>query len=147
MIFCYSSPNGLRHQIRPQYGMWKSLKVSNSLQPHGLYMSLEFSRPENWSGYFPSPGELPNPGIKPRSPALQILYQLSYKGSPIYGMLGAQQGDTRQKLPVSCPAVLFQLHRQCSILNVQYEIVNECKHSLLLWVFFTPLCWGQANAL
>ena len=25
MIFCYSSPNGLRHQIRPQYGMWKSL--------------------------------------------------------------------------------------------------------------------------
>ena len=114
--------------------------MSNSLQPHGLYMSLEFSRPEYWSGYFPSPEELPNPGIEPRSPALQILYQLSYKESPIYGMPGAQQGDTRQKLPVSSPAVVFQLHRQCSILNAQYEIVNECKHSLLLWVFFTPLC-------
>ena len=34
--------------------------------------SMEFSRPEYWSGWpFPSPGRLPNPGIKPRSPALQ----------------------------------------------------------------------------
>ena len=33
---------------------------------------MESSRPEYWSGYpFPSPGDLPNPGIKPRSPALQ----------------------------------------------------------------------------
>ena len=33
---------------------------------------MEFSRPEYWSGYpFPSPGDLPNPGIKPRSPTLQ----------------------------------------------------------------------------
>ena len=34
--------------------------------------SMEFSRPEYWSGEpFPSPGDLPNSGIKPRSPALQ----------------------------------------------------------------------------
>ena len=34
--------------------------------------SMEFSRPEYWSGQlFPSPGDLPNSGIKPRSPALQ----------------------------------------------------------------------------
>ena len=32
---------------------------------------MEFSRSEYWSGQlFPSPGDLPNPGIKPRSPAL-----------------------------------------------------------------------------
>ena len=35
--------------------------------------SMEFSRQEYWIGYlFPSPGDLPNPGIKPRSPALQV---------------------------------------------------------------------------
>ena len=35
--------------------------------------SMEFSRPEYWSGQlFPSPGDLPNPGIKPRSPTLQV---------------------------------------------------------------------------
>ena len=33
--------------------------------------SMAFSRQEYWSGLkFPSPGDLPNPGIKPRSPAL-----------------------------------------------------------------------------
>jgi len=33
---------------------------------------MEFSRQEYWSGLpFPSPGDLPNPGIKPGSPALQ----------------------------------------------------------------------------
>jgi len=32
---------------------------------------MEYSRQEYWSGWpFPSPGDLPNPGIKPRSPAL-----------------------------------------------------------------------------
>jgi len=34
--------------------------------------SMEFSRQEYWSGLpFPSPGDLTNPGIKPRSPTLQ----------------------------------------------------------------------------
>ena len=50
--------------------------VSDSLRPLGLYIqSMEFSRPEYWSGQpFPSPGNLPNPGIKPRSPTLQSDY-------------------------------------------------------------------------
>ena len=39
---------------------------------HQAPPSMEFSRQEYWSGFpFPSPGNLPNPGIKPRSPELQ----------------------------------------------------------------------------
>ena len=35
-------------------------------------LSMEFSKEEYWSELpFPSPGELPDPGIKSRSPALQ----------------------------------------------------------------------------
>ena len=35
-------------------------------------LSMGFFRQEYWSGLpFPSPGDLPDPGIKPRSPALQ----------------------------------------------------------------------------
>ena len=35
-------------------------------------LAMEFFRPEYWCGYpFPSPGDFPNPGIKPRSPALR----------------------------------------------------------------------------
>ena len=35
-------------------------------------LSMEFSGQEYWSGLsFPSPGDLPDPGIEPGSPALQ----------------------------------------------------------------------------
>ena len=38
---------------------------------HQAPPSMVFSRQEYWSGLpFPSPGDLPDPGIKPRSPAL-----------------------------------------------------------------------------
>ena len=51
--------------------------MSDSLLPHRTVayqapQSMEFSRQEYWSGLpFPSPGDLHNPGIEPRSPALQ----------------------------------------------------------------------------
>ena len=36
-------------------------------------MSMGFSRPEYWSGWpFPPPKDLPNPGIEPASPVLQV---------------------------------------------------------------------------
>ena len=40
---------------------------------HQAPLSMEFSRQEHWSGLpFPSPGDIPNPGIKTLSPALQV---------------------------------------------------------------------------
>ena len=50
------------------------VKVAQSCQTFcdPMDLSMEFSRPEYWSGQpFPSPGNLPNPGIEPRSLALQ----------------------------------------------------------------------------
>ena len=39
---------------------------------HQAPLSIEFSRQKYWSGLpFPSPGDLPNPGIESQSPALQ----------------------------------------------------------------------------
>ena len=39
---------------------------------HQAPLSMGFSRKEYWSGSpFPSPGDLPNPGIEPGSPALE----------------------------------------------------------------------------
>ena len=44
-------------------------------------LSMGFSRQEYWSGLpFPSPGDLPDPGIDPGSPALQADALLSEKG-------------------------------------------------------------------
>ena len=40
---------------------------------HQAPRSMEFSRQEYWSGLpFPSSADLPNPGIKPGFPALQV---------------------------------------------------------------------------
>ena len=56
--------------------------VSNSCTVPWTVQSMEFSRPEYWSGLpFPSPGDLPNPGMEPKSLSLQA-DQLSHKGSP-----------------------------------------------------------------
>ena len=47
-------------------------------------LSVWFSRQEYWSGLpFPSPGDLPNPGIKPRSPhCRRTFYPLSHTKMP-----------------------------------------------------------------
>ena len=40
---------------------------------HQAPLSMGFSRQEYWSGLpCPPPGDLPNPGVEPRSPALQV---------------------------------------------------------------------------
>ena len=60
--------------------VWKKVKSLSCVQlfatprtvAYQAPQSMEFSRQEYWSGLpFPSLGDLPNPGIKPRSPALQ----------------------------------------------------------------------------
>ena len=51
---------------------------------HQVPLSVGFSRQEYWSGLsFPYPGDLPNPGMEPGSPALQadsVPENLSHKG-------------------------------------------------------------------
>ena len=51
----------------------KSLKKKERIYPTNHFiLSMEFSRQEYWSRLpFPSPGDLPDPGIKPGSLALQ----------------------------------------------------------------------------
>ena len=50
-------------------------------------LSMGFPRQEYWSGLpFPSPGDLPNPGIKPRFPELQVdSLPTELQGSPYLG--------------------------------------------------------------
>ena len=122
--------------------------------------SMEFSRPEYWSGYpFPSPGDFPNPGIKPRSPTLQadplpdepqgkpkntgvgslsplqgifltqelkqglrhyrrILYQLSYKGSPL-SLKPAAIFSSYKRNQIT-PKVLLTFSSSCHFLSLLY---------------------------
>ena len=71
---CYYFPP---HSIFPVYCVvlvdqsWLTL-CDPRTAAHQTPLSMRFSRQGYWSGLpFPSPGDLPNPGIKPGSPALQ----------------------------------------------------------------------------
>ena len=54
---------------------------------HQAPLSMGFSRQEYWSGLpCPTPGDLPNPGIKHTSftsPCIGVLYPLNQQGSPV----------------------------------------------------------------
>ena len=54
---------------------------------HKAPLSMEFSRQEYWSGLpFPSPKDLPNPGVEPGSSALQADSLLSEPRQSLFGV-------------------------------------------------------------
>ena len=71
--------------------MWVCAAVSNYLQPAWIValqgaLSMGFSRQDHWSELpFPTPGDLPDPGVKSTSPALQAAsLPLSHQGNPSF---------------------------------------------------------------
>ena len=67
--------NDLRQLMKPVNARvkWKSVICVQLFATSWTIQSMEFSRPDYWSGEpFLSPGDLPNPGIELRSPALQV---------------------------------------------------------------------------
>ena len=82
---------------------------------------MEFSRQEYWSGLpFLSPGDLPDPGIEPKSPALQADSLLSEPPrkpkTTVVGSLFLLQGifpnqELKRGLP-HCRWILYQLSYQ-----------------------------------
>ena len=80
---------------------------------HQVPPSMGFSRQEYWSGLpFPSPGDLPDPGIKPRSPSLQADALTSEPpGKPCQNavtvlLLFSTEGDSRCEAFKSLPVIL-----------------------------------------
>ena len=93
--------------------------MSVSLWPHGRTMG--FSRQEYKSGLpYPSPGDLPNPGIEPRSPALQAdALPSELPGKPIVSSY-------------SPPSLLSWLCCSAALLSVGKAGLNE-PHICLPW--------------
>ena len=93
---------------------------------------MEFSRPEYWSGWlFPSPGDLPSPGIEPRSPTLQAdSLPIEPQGKPkntgvsslslLQGIFPTQ--ELNQGL-LRCRWILYQLSYQESMIISLYPKV------------------------
>ena len=77
-------------------------------------LSMEFSRKEYWSGLpFLSPGDLPDPGIEPRSPVLQAdSLQSEPPGSPFFFLLPFLKYQVVPKVLTSA-IVLTASHTLC----------------------------------
>ena len=110
-----------------------------------LLKSMGFSRQEYWSGLsFPSPGHLPNPGIKPRSPALQID---SLPSEPP-GKHGITQFSSVQSLSrvqlfatpwtVACQASLPITNSQSLLNSMSIELVMISSHLILCCSLLLP---------
>ena len=97
--------------------------------------TLEFSRPEYWNGYpFPSPGDLPNPGIDPKSPTLQADSLLSEplgktRNTGVGSLSLLQWIFLTQKSSqglLHCRQILYQLSYQLSLMILMItKIVHE----------------------
>ena len=97
--------------------------VSNSLQPHGLYSPCNsLGQNTGVDSFFSSPGDLPNPGIEPRSSALQVdSLPAEPQGKPKNTRVGSlsliQQIFLTQELNqglLHCRQILYQLSYQGS---------------------------------
>ena len=82
--------------------------------------SMGFSRQEYWSGLpFPFPGHLPDPGIEPRSPALEE-----------DALTSEPPGKPRRKLvqfrsvAQSCPTLCDPMNRSTPGLPVHYQLLE-----------------------
>ena len=90
-IIVFHGTNEIQNILKKKYSKtwsevkWKSLSCVWLFVIPWSIQSMEFSRPEYWGEYpFPSPVDLPNQGSNPGLlHCRQILYQLSYQGSPM----------------------------------------------------------------
>ena len=90
---------------------------------------MECSRQEYWGGLpFPPPGDLPDPGIQPTSPALQADSLLAEpSGSlPDYSLwiVGAACGCPR---PLSSYAVRYKILGTVKVISHQIKSEDDCE--------------------
>ena len=78
---------------------------------HQVSLSMEFSRQEYWSGLpFFFPGDLHNPGMEPRSPALQADSLPSEPPGKISLYLGQKKERKKEcEVAKSCPTLYYPM--------------------------------------
>ena len=107
--------------------------------------SMGFSRQEYWSGSpFPSPGDLPDPGIEPGSPALQADALTSEPlGKPLFGLC-SKRGTFKEwnfLLFMSKPNLKQIWSYKKKKKNNPYHLKNVNPHSMTELLHFTFNMW------
>ena len=133
---------------------------------HQAPLSMGFSRQEYWSGFsYPPPGDLPDPGIEPASPALQarILYRGATREAQrwvyviqlrtvskckilahIHTHIHAQCFQTLCRIKSHIPGILFSVTQKCS--SGEYVSLDHSSKSRALWSRRTKLTNSLVSA-
>ena len=113
---------------------------------HQSPLSMEFSRQEFWSGLpFPSPEDLSNPGIKPRSPALWADSSLTEPpGKPSVchskpSLSWEFQGHTIDSTPHRL--VIIICYHCCLLIILNGGILGLRKHIQIPYLIGSPASW------
>ena len=111
-------------QEEPGVRKWKRKSLSHVwlFVTWWTIQSMGFSRPEYWSGEpFPSPGDLPNPGIEPRSPALwaDALPAELGASNPVSRLHAGYMASSFHENSWSCPL------RICSFFSICYMSIKN----------------------
>ena len=133
--------------------------VSHSLQPpgpvaHQASLSMEFSRQESWSGWpFPTPGDLPDPGIQPMSlasPALAGGFFTTSAAKPLRLCLVAPLPRVSLTDQPACPPVSLLPSPSLSLLRfVVWKVLGHASplpslvYSLLTHIYHPAMCQVQ----
>ena len=131
------------------FSIWKSQSESCSVMSdpatlwtvaHQAPLSMGFSRQEYWSGLpFPSPGDLPDPGIEPRSPALHVDALTSEPpGKPIWleWGLNIKLKPEHLKEPVRSAAIRLEIKHTIDVLCLNHFLSLSTLQSLWSHVNF-----------
>ena len=127
-------------------------------KPERLLCSLGISRQENWHGFpYPLPGDLPHPGIKPRSPTLwtdSLSSEPQGKSSYIYSYI-YERGSwrvnikkTNLKILPSSPNTEWQVEgEEVKVVMVEplLGLQNHCGGWLQPWNQKTIASWQESN--
>ena len=97
---------------------WKLFSRVRLFATPRAIQSMEFSKSEYWSRQpFPSPGDLPNPGIEPRSPALQAdSLSAEPQGKSIWVGLSSNSGQLSMGYNEAFHCLVGSLKWQCMTL-------------------------------
>ena len=91
-------------------------------------LSMGFSRQEYWNGLpFPSPGDLPDPGIKPVSPSFQADALTTEPQGKLGPKCPTKLGAGTSLSPV--PTSLMTQRRPVSLEEASNELEGDCKDS------------------
>jgi len=150
---------------------WVRLFVTPWTVAHQAPLSMGFSRQEYWSGLpFPSPGDLPDPGIEPRSPLLKLdslpseppgkphmsdKHKQKEWNKPECYLWTGKNGRTSQTYNMNTTQIMYHLYATWPLPNSQ---INHSFSASYWWVSVVPrypsfhllervsMCWLQITS-